>query len=152
MCICFIASVSKYDAHNALEWAVQKGHIQEDGFIKTNPKEFSYELAKQFNTEINPELSYKKRDGHYVVVDKSGKTLFDPTKRFNEPNSAFYEKVPEYKCRLWKHPSYMKERYCARYVRADQEVKENGKLANFECTRWKVEDGFAVCKSFKPIR
>ncbi|EAY10129.1 hypothetical protein TVAG_088440 [Trichomonas vaginalis G3] len=147
MCICFMASISKNDAHSALEWAVQEGHIREDGFIKTPIPKFGYSLAQQFNTVFRNDLTYKKENGHYCVYDKENNKVFDPQNRFAEPNSAF----PSYKCRLWKHPAWMKKRYCARYVREDEKVAPNGKPKQYVCYRWANINNKDVCIRYKPF-
>ena len=87
MCICVVAGVSSFDAHTALEWAVHEGHIREDGYIKTNLKEFASQMALQFHTI--PHYDYKIQENgrnSYSVLDSNGDIIFEPPNSQSQNN------------------------------------------------------------------
>lgn len=89
MCVCYVAGVSSYDAHTALEWSVQKGYTREDGYVTIKTQSLAEKLSVQFNTiiKLNYKISYPTKNKP-VVIDENGKTVFNPEKRFqNSANS-----------------------------------------------------------------
>ena len=93
MCVCIVAGVSPFDAHTALEWAVQEGHIREDGYIKTDIDDFAYQMATQFHTIPHFDYEIKNTSTGYQVLDSNGQVIFDPDKRFE--SSALFAKEAE---------------------------------------------------------
>ena len=87
MCVCVVAGVSSFDAHTALEWAVHEGFMKEDGYINSNIKQFTSEMAKEFHTILHSDYSIQENGrNNFYVVDSKGNIIFDPSKTNSQEN------------------------------------------------------------------